>query len=68
MGAFEIEAFFSLTDAERRVIEDRHGPPEKITFCLNQARHLRYSSLSHVLGKGYAIRPLEPYRTDLRND
>jgi hypothetical protein len=29
LSGFEIEAFFNFSDAERRVIEERRGPPSR---------------------------------------
>jgi Domain of unknown function (DUF4158) len=34
LSAFEIEAFFNFSDAERRVIEDRRGPALKLALAL----------------------------------
>ena len=42
LSAFEIEAFFNFSDAERRVIEDRRGPALKLALAL-QIGFLRMS-------------------------
>jgi hypothetical protein len=34
LSAFEIEAFFNFSEAERRVIEDRRGPALKLALAL----------------------------------
>jgi hypothetical protein len=34
LSAFEIEAFFNFSEAERRVIEDRRGPALKVALAL----------------------------------
>jgi hypothetical protein len=52
LSAFEIEAFFNFTDAERRVIEDRRGRALKLALALQIGRsrsHLPDATVSCLL-------------------
>ena len=71
LSAFEIEAFFNFSEAERHVVEDRRGPALKLALALHIPRELitgRPASVRlvcHVLGTVSGPGPIDHIGVDV---